>query len=219
MQIQAVAFDIDGTLYPYSAMLLKPFLVAARHPRFFYHFARIRAALRRIRPIEDFHATQALLLAERMGSSPEQARSLLDRLVYGELVRSYRTIRPWPGVRQTLAAFRNAGLRLAVLSDFPVEQKVRYLGLDGQFECALCSEESGYLKPNPEPFLMLAQCMKLPPGKVLYVGDRYGYDVEGAAGVGMQTAYFAPRSVPQNRADITFNSYDQLADFVLPSDR
>ena len=101
-----------------------------------------------------------------------------------------------------------------MLSDFPVERKLRYLGLDGYWDCALTSEETGYLKPNPEPFLAVAGRLGLPPEQIVFVGDKYLYDVLGAHRVGMRTAHLT--RVPENHgvADFSFRGYSRFPALV-----
>lgn len=121
MEIEALAFDLDGTLYPSREMYLHSLPFLLRHPRLVSHFNRVRKAIRTIRPIHDFRQLQAELFARSFGITPEKAAELIERDIYGEWEHSFRGVRTYPGVRQALDDFRRTGLKLAVASDLPVE--------------------------------------------------------------------------------------------------
>lgn len=215
MRIQAVAFDLDGTLYPNYQMYLQsvPFFFA--HPRLVRQFGRVRHRIRRIRPIPDFRRLQAELLASSLHLTAEEAFGLIERTIYGRWETTFRRIRPYPGARETLRIFRSEGLKTAVISDFPVDRKLRYLGLEDLVDCAFSSEEIGYLKPNPEPFRAVAECLALPTERILYVGNHYKYDILGAKEVGMRSAHLSRRKTVDSRADLTFSTYGELREAVL----
>jgi putative hydrolase of the HAD superfamily len=215
MDIQAVAFDLDGTLYPNYKMYLRsvPFFVA--HPRLVRHFGKIRRVIRTVRPIYNFRWLQAELLAGSLRISTAQAAELIERNIYGRWEETFRKISAYVGAREALQTLRAEGLRLAVISDFPVHRKLKYLGLDDLFDCAFSSEEIGYLKPNPEPFLSLAQRLSLPPDQIMYVGNNYKYDILGAREVGMRSAHLSRKRMIDSKADLTFTNYGELRDSIL----
>jgi putative hydrolase of the HAD superfamily len=95
-----------------------------------------------------------------------------------------------------------------VLSDFPVSNKLVYMGLEGLWDCAFTSEETQYLKPDSRPFIELAKQLGTEPKNVLYVGNSFKYDVLGAKKAGMYTAYLSKK--PAKEADINFTSYTQF---------
>jgi len=214
-RIKAIAFDVDGTMYANARMYLRSVSWGLRNWRLVRAFRSVRLTIREIRPVENFYALQAQLTGQALGISAEAASRLIQERVYEEWELSLRGIRLEPGLRQTLAAFRDHGLGLGVLSDFPVGRKLPLLGLDGIFDCVLSAEDTGYLKPNPDPFLSLARGLGLDPAEILYVGNSYTYDVLGAHGVGMMTAHFAKKPRKHSLANLTFSNYDDLHDWVL----
>ena len=48
-------------------------------------------------------------------------------------------------------------------------------------------------KPDPEPFLQGALKLRLPPTRILFVGDSVRADMQGAHSVGMRTLLIRPR--------------------------
>ena len=214
MSIRAVAFDVDGTLYPNAAMYLRSLPFALRRIRLILAFAAVRREIRTRRPIDDLPATEAAMLAERLRITPEKARKRIDREIYGSWERVLDRVAPYPHVEECIQSLKQSGLEVAATSDFPVERKLKRLGLDHLFECRLWTEESGYLKPHPESFLMIADCLGVPPGEMLYVGNSYEYDMIGAKRAGMMAAHRVRRPVPGTIADYSFSDYRDLCRWV-----
>ena len=185
------------------------------HPRLSWYFSRVRKEIRQIRPVENFRHLQAQLLAKRLKISPQRAFALMERFLYQSWETSFRGIKALPGVKEVLEELKQRGFRLGALSDFPVKKKLSFLGLEGYWDIAFTSEATNYLKPHPEPFLVLAKSLGVPPEEVLYVGNSYRYDVLGAKAVGMGTAHFAGRPHKNSQADFTFRHYKDLRDFIL----
>ncbi|MFP4362589.1 MAG: HAD family hydrolase [Spirochaetia bacterium] len=215
MQIKAVAFDLDGTLYPNYRMYIHSLPFALTHLNLAIQFGKMRKVIRNIRPITDFREKQAQLLARRLSKTEEETKKIIDTIIYTKWEKSFRNIKPYPGVKETLIKLKAEGLKIGLMSDFPIKKKLEYLGLSGIWDCAFSSEECHYLKPNPEPFQKLVDCFDVPVDNILYVGNNYEYDVIGAAEFGMKTAFLSKSKNHQKPADITFRSFKDLLDQVL----
>jgi putative hydrolase of the HAD superfamily len=108
---------------------------------------------------------------------------------------------------------KGRGLRLGILSDYPVEQKLKGMGLDDLgWDALLCAEDAEALKPQPAPFGLALDRLGLDPDRVLYVGDRPDTDVDGAGALGMRTCLIRRFGRRSPRADLVV---DRLA--LLPS--
>jgi len=216
MNIRAVVFDLDGTLYPYRRIVLRSLPIVLRYPRFLRAFARARRRLRDLRPIANLHEAQAQLVSAQLGVNLTQTRELIEQLIYHDWPECFRGLPPFPGVAEVLNQLRRRGLRLAVLSDLPVHPKLDYLGLAGYWDCALTSETTNYLKPNPEPFRYAASQLEVGLESILFVGNSYPYDIQGAQTLGMTTAHLsrAPRRRPG--ADVTFSRFHSFLSAVEP---
>ncbi|TAH46935.1 MAG: HAD family hydrolase [Treponema sp.] len=224
--IDAVAFDIDGTLYPNAGFYprLLPFL--CKNAGFLARFGVVRREIREWQnshPGEahvDFFGWQASLYAAHAGCSVEDARSLIHSKIYEGWKPVFARVRPYAYARDAVLAFREAGLRVGLLSDFLPSQKGDVWGIGPLCDVVLGSEETGALKPSPVPFRVLSDALGVPCSRVLYVGNSIASDVNGASGVGMKTACiqspvasFLGMRVPG--ADISFHSYRQLISIVL----
>lgn len=96
-------------------------------------------------------------------------------------------------VHETLAALRDAGLRLGCVSnsDGTVEHELGLLGLAEFFEVIIDSEVVGIEKPDPSIFAWcLGRMPGLEPGDCIYVGDTIHYDVNPATHAGLFACHF-----------------------------
>ncbi len=218
--IKAIAFDIDGTLYPDRRLYLRLGLYFFRNFKFFYYYNRVRHILHRTAVLPDFFEYQARLLAEMMGISVQEAHTKIYTVVYYGLTPYFEKVKPYKGVEEMLIACKNAGLKLAVMSDFPPEQKGDLWGLKKYFNVILGSEECGALKPSAYPFGVLAEKLELKPDEILYVGNSIRSDIDGGNRAGMKTAFIMPfwRKIfnkKLRKAHISFKTYRQLCEIVL----
>ena len=227
MRFSAVAFDLDGTLYPdYSLNLrLAPFILKEHH--LLMALGKARKLLRNsdiktAGSSGDFYERQARIMGEILGLPMEKARELTEHLIYRGWEPLFKKINLFPHVRETLESFQKKGIKLGLLSDFPPEIKLENLKIRDFWHAALSSEETGYLKPDPAPFLELAKRMDTPPEQILYVGNSVPYDVTGAHKVGMKAALILPKwkkrflpGVFASQADFSFYDYRQLCDYVV----
>ena len=219
MRHSAVAFDLDGTLYPAYRLNLRllPFLL--RNQRLLRAMNRARKHLRRTAAYEgEFYGLQARLMGEILNQDPQKVMEKNERLIYRGWEPFFKKIKLFPHLRETLDAFRKAGIQMGLLSDFPPEKKLENLALSDYWDLTLCSEQVGRLKPDPASFLELARRMGKEPQDILYVGNSVSYDVQGAQRAGMKAALIRPRwKRPPSTAEPVFVFYDyrQLRDYVL----
>jgi len=222
--ISAIAFDLDGTLYPNYRLNVRLLSFLCKHGPLLAALARARSIIRREQQqspssvVPDFYEYQARLAAGILRAPPEQIKEKIDRLIYRGWEPHFSNIKLFPYVRETLAEMRAAGLKTGLLSDFPPETKLKNLGLSACWDAVLCSEHVGAIKPALRPFEELARALRCPAEQILYVGNSRPYDISGARRAGMKTALFTGRFRPfagKSKADFTFHSYRQLRDFVL----
>ncbi len=212
--IRAVAFDIDGTLYPNGQMYLASLPVVIRHLRLFRAFGHARRDIRRERPVTDLHRRTAEMVSNELGIETTEAVTRINRYIYGEWESILKKVTLYPGVRELIQHLRERGIRTAALSDFPVRKKLQLLELEGLWDVAFSSEETGYLKPNQEPFQRLIRELKLPPRQILYVGNSYHYDVEGARSCDLLTAHITRRRPHGPPADFSFRHFSELREWL-----
>ena len=158
-------------------------------------------------------------MAEILGAKDAlEVKARVDSLIYHNWELHFKKIRLFPGVKETLEGFKEAAIKLAMLSDFPPQRKLAFLGLGNMWDAVLCSETVARLKPDPAPFAALADCMGLAPQNILYVGNSAAYDIAGAKNAGMKAALIASCAQKlryKGNADFVFRTYRQLYQYVI----
>ena len=214
-QIKAVLFDVDGTLYPQSFFIKTSLQFFLRHPKLSAAFRHLRHDVRAIGGVEDLHLAQVSLCAGYMRIPAEKAQALLETHIYGTYMDMLSKAKPYPQVEGLLADLKKAGLRMGVITDYPVGAKVSALGFDQYWDVAISADTMGHLKPEPDAFLLAAEELKIAPEQIIYVGNEYKYDIIGAKRAGMKAAHLAKKDVPDSVADITFSDFDDLRSYIL----
>ena len=219
-EIKAVGFDIDGTLYrPYHLHARMAFHFF-RYNQFFLKYGQVRSLMHKMERLNDFRKKQAEVLAASINCSVEDCEERLSRIVYDGLGKFFPSIPACRYVKETFEVFHNAGLKIALLSDFPPEQKGELWGIKPYCDVILGSEEIGALKPSSHPFMVMAEKLNVKAENILYVGNSVKYDVRGAKNAGMKSAFLEPFwrtlfHLPCKEADISFSNYRQLQKIVL----
>ncbi len=95
--------------------------------------------------------------------------------------------RPYAGVTETLAALRDGGRRLGVVTNKPERASRKLLtalGLADHFDAIAGGDSYDVRKPDPGHLLKLLEDMRVRPGHAVMVGDS-AHDVEAARGADM----------------------------------
>lgn len=218
--IKAVAFDIDGTLYPSISLYVRIIPYIIRHFRFYIHYNRVRRIMHRTAPLPDFYEYQGRLMAQELGCSSLRARAMIKLIAYDGLKPYFEKIKPFKHVQEVFKTLHEKGCKIALLSDFPPDQKGEIWGLVPYCDLILGSEEIGALKPSKYPFGVMAMAMELEPSQILYVGNSVHFDVRGANNAGMKSAIITSPfkrifSKKIKEADISFSNYRQFLKSVL----
>jgi HAD superfamily hydrolase (TIGR01509 family) len=95
---------------------------------------------------------------------------------------------PYADARRTLRTLREAGVRIAVVSNvgFDLRPIFAHHGLDEHVSAYVLSYELGVVKPDPAIFLNACQQVDVDPEAALMVGDSPGSDA-GAVTAGVRT--------------------------------
>lgn len=218
--IKAIAFDIDGTIYPSFSLNIRLIPYVIRHFRFYLHYYKVRKILHRTAPLSDFYEYQSRLLADELSCSKEEAKKMIQEIVYDGLKVYFKNIKPFKNVFETFKIIRQMGFKIAFLSDFPPEQKGDVWGLASFCDVIVGSEEIGALKPSKYPFGVLSMKLGIPTEQILYVGNSIKCDLIGAKNAGMKTAIIAGRlkrifNKKLKMADIVFSNYRQFINILL----
>lgn len=219
-EIEAIAFDIDGTLYPQWRLTVRAIFRYISHIFLFLFYGLVRNDMHKLPQHNNFREVQAEKMSKWMGCTPEQAEEKLNKVVYRGLEPYFLDLPCYSDVFETFEKLKKAGYKLALLSDFPPEQKGDIWGVKKYCDVILGTEQLGALKPDPYSFFKMAEELNVESSKILYVGNSKKYDVKGAHNAGMKSAYLLPfwRKIfnkPLKESDISFSNYRQLQDIVL----
>ncbi len=117
------------------------------------------------------------------------------------LFREYQRIFPtyvslFSDARDTLAALREKGYRIGIVTNGPLVQQHRKLDISGLrplCDTVVVSDEEGVKKPHAEMFYRAAARLGLSPAQCIMVGDHPAFDIEGALGAGMRAVFIDSR--------------------------
>ena len=135
----------------------------------------------------------SLALAQLHTQSSELVQEIVD--VYMKLKSD--TVLPFPGALDTLAALRERGIKLALISNGNAQEqraKVRRAGLEPRFESILIGGEFGVAKPDPRVFRHTLEQLQVAPAQAWMVGDNLTNDIGAAQAVGIYGVWVDWRS-------------------------
>ncbi len=191
--IAAIFFDVDGTLYDSSIMkkkmLMKIILAAFKGKFCFKQYLMIqtyRSIHRELQaeppeerniPLAKYHID---LTAERLNMNPSEVHKVIFKWMRREPLSLLKSCR-YEGLCLLLNELKQH-CELGVFSDYPVEDKLKALGVESYFKWNLSShdhESNGY-KPRGNGFKRLCRQTNLKPEEILYIGDEMNSDILGA---------------------------------------
>lgn len=122
----------------------------------------------------------------------------------------------FPDVRDTLARLRDGGFKMAVVSNWQcgLGHFCTELGLRGWFDGVLASAEVGSAKPDSGIFGAAAECLDLPPQRILHVGDNPVDDWEGGRNAGFQVVLIDRDQALIDHDAFTIPSLDLLPELL-----
>jgi putative hydrolase of the HAD superfamily len=133
-------------------------------------------------PLEE--TLRRVALRQGRNPPPEAVRRALDiRLDY-----SRAALEGSGPVIPALDALRDAGLRLAVVSDTTAETSRLWpnIALGSRFQATVFSCDTGFCKPDPRAYRSAWEQLGLEPGDCVYVGDGDSRELTGARSVGLK---------------------------------
>lgn len=197
MALDAVIFDWGGTLTPWHTIDPTACWLAVTGSD--VEAEALRSAEQRIwSAVKDTHRSGTLddiLQLAELSLTEEQLR------IYYQWwdEHSYTD----PQAEPMLAALRNRGLRIGILSNtvWPRIEHERIFardGIDHLIDAAVYSSEIQFSKPHPDAFRCALDALGVnDPSRAVYVGDRLFEDVFGARRAGMRTVHIPHSTIPE----------------------
>jgi 2-haloacid dehalogenase len=154
------------------------------------------------------------MVAERQGVnlSDEDKQQILSGM---------QELPPHPEVEENLYRLREAGIRLAALTNSTqqvADAQIDNSGLRDYFEQVLSADAVQRLKPAPEPYRMAAESLGVEIGQVRLVAA-HAWDVAGAMQAGCAAAFVARPGMVLNplfeRPDVVGANLREVADQII----
>jgi putative hydrolase of the HAD superfamily len=213
--VQAVVFDLDGTLLD--------------RRRSFDGFVRDQWSrfAQFLRAVDREQYVQTLVDLDHDGYAPRKelftgtvARFELPSGLAETLLADYRAGFPsacllFPDADRTLASLRASGLKLGLITNGSVRMqtaKLACLALSPMFDTILISDAEGISKPNRQIFDRALERLSVMPAHAVFVGDHPEIDVAGARGAGMRAIW--RRDPALSRAVEADAEIDDLGDLL-----
>ena len=206
MALNAIIFDVDGTLYDapslrraisgrlISSLWNQP-LTAIRTVRLLRNFRAAQEQMRKERKAcPDLWLTQIEYAMRRSGGTSEWASAVIQRWMQEEpLPLLQRCVRP--GIVSLLQHCADRSIRMAALSDYPAEAKLVAMNLRHFFSVVLCAQDKDIqrFKPDPLGLSRTIERLGVSPESAIYVGDRRDVDFVAAQAVGLRCVLLPKR--------------------------
>ena len=152
----------------------------------------------------------------------KQLRLVLTSDKRAQLMQAYLRLEAWPDVRPALDTLRNAGLRLALLSNMTatmLNTGISNAGLEGMFEHVLSTDRIRTYKPDPRAYRLGIDAFHLRREEVVFAAFA-GWDAAGAKWYGYPTVWIDRLDSPAEELgatpDATGRDLTALTGFAIP---
>jgi len=190
---KAWLFDLDGTLY--SPTPVKLFMAGELLLGGLGQLGSIRAfreeheALRSSAEVwsPSPYQEQISRTATKLNRDPDELASTIKKWMQ-DRPRKWIRLFARKNIIRELRAYRQAGGKTALVSDYPASGKLKALGIESDFDAVISNGEPGgpqRLKPYPDGYLAAAETLGFQPQECLVIGDREDADGLAAKSAGM----------------------------------
>jgi 2-haloacid dehalogenase len=143
--------------------------------------------------ITDAYVTFGEAAGAALGMTEERLGLEISEDDRQEILGGLRDLPPHPEVPESLDRLRDAGFRLATLTNSTqevAEAQIQNAGLTDKFEQILSADTARRLKPAPAPYRMAARALMIPERGMRLVAA-HAWDVAGALRAGCAAAFVA----------------------------
>ncbi|MGH8381643.1 HAD family hydrolase [Pseudomonas sp.] len=227
MSIKLITFDLDDTLWDTAPVIVSAEAIlrdwlAANAPDLgavpVEHLYAIRERLVQAEPglkhrISALRRRVLFRALEDVGYSENKARELANE-GFEVFLHARHQIDIFPEVQPVLEILRHS-YTLGVVTNGNAD--VRRLGLADYFKFALCAEDLGIGKPDPQPFLEALRQGQVEAHAAVHIGDHPGDDITGAQRAGLRAIWFNPQGKTweaETRPDAEIQRLSQLPELL-----
>ena len=220
--IKAIIFDIDNTLLDF--MTMKSNAISAAVDGMKKNGLDIDKEIA-IKKIFDIYNSKGYEHQEVLNEFIVDTVGHIDYKMLAAGIVEYKIAKEsslslYPGVKDTLIALSNFGLKLGILSDAPSREawiRLYILKIHKIFHEVVTFNDTGFHKPAREPFIKITELLNVNYKDCLMVGDWPERDIKGAKQFGMKTAYAKYGStefIESSGADYELDTIHELIEIV-----
>ncbi|MBI4452506.1 HAD family hydrolase [Candidatus Woesearchaeota archaeon] len=208
--IKAVLLDLDNTIYKYEICnsnalqkvlrdFSKRFKMTYKEAEKIFYIARLQVK----KLLEGTAASHSRLLYFKRtienftGKTSPELSLYYNKLFWEEY---FKFMKLSPAAKEFLAACKNNGIKVAILTDLTAEiqlRKIIHLEISKFVDLVVTSEEAGKDKPNPQVFVSALKLLKYAPEEVIMIGDSDKRDLMSASAMGIKS-YSSFEEIPKS---------------------
>ena len=211
--VDAVCFDLDGTLIDSTDAIVDSFLHTFRT-------LKIPEPTRQ-RIIETISVPLEQQFAKLSVDDTDRATQIYREHYRAEAPAKTTLL---PGANSAISQLSDAGLKLAIATSkrrSAAEPLLEYLGVLSAFEFCIGPEDVRHPKPHPECLLLAMDRLQTKPESMIFVGDSQ-YDIRAANAANVQcialtTGYSTAEELQEHQPTVVLNNLHEVTRFVLPA--
>lgn len=205
-ELKAILLDLDNTFYEYAPC----------HEAGFNACFELLKSKTYFEDIEDFKEAYKKVQKRLKTTTPNQAASH-NRVLYFQLLLEdlgmfspkftlelYDTywdnflekMKLFPDFLNFLTRAKDKGLKTIIVTDLTAHiqnRKIIKLNVIDSIDYLVTSEEAGAEKPTPVMFELALKKLQLAPNEVIFIGDNFSKDIEGANSIGIKPYWLNPK--------------------------
>lgn len=178
MNIEAVLFDLDGTLIDTNELIMVSFEYTFQH----YGLTFTKEE------IMEFNGPPLIDTFRKI--NPTEADAMMETYREHNLKLHDTYVKAFPFVNETLTKLKEDNVKMAVVSAkmrTGVLKGLRLTNLESFFDTIVTVDDVSNPKPHPEPVLKAIKDLNASPSRSIMVGDNY-HDIESGKNAGTKTA-------------------------------
>lgn len=197
-RFKAVAFDAFPILDPRPVFALAEKLFPGRGVELSNAWRGRQFEYQWLRALSAQYADFSQVTEDALVFAAKQLQLPLSADQRMELMQAYLELKAWPDVAPVLHALKEAGVRLAFLSNMTarmLQAGIKNAGLEGLFEHVLSTDQIKAYKPDPRAYRMALDAFKLDRAEILFAAFA-GWDAAGAKAFGYPTFWVNRLNAP-----------------------
>jgi 2-haloacid dehalogenase len=219
-KIRAICFDLFTLFDPRSVVAIAQTLVPERAHELCEAWRVRQFEYSWIRVASGQYADFRVVTMDALTYAAKAQKVELTEAARDTLVDAYSRLAPWPDTRAALLAWKQAGLRLAPLSNYTpamLAQLLANAGLTELFDAQISTHPARTFKPDPRAYALGPSTLGLRREEIAFAAFG-GWDAAGAKWFAFPTFWVNRLGVPEEilapGPDATGPTLAELAEFV-----